>query len=113
MRTSCRVAANRSWPTSVERRSADSTETRPTRARPSARRASDTTIATTPGQTGCTGHRPIRPHGTVGDVGTAPITSPALAATSATPIPVPTHDRTFDDEATRAAPKARTAVATA
>ena len=85
VRTSCSVAAKRSWPTSVDRRSADSIETRPTRARPAASTASDTAIATRPGQTDRTGHSPMRPQGTVGEVGTTPTTSPAAAATSATP----------------------------
>ena len=105
VRTSCSVAANRSWPTNVERRSADSIDTRPTHARPATSTASDTATAATPGQTGPTGHIPIRPHGTVGDVGTTPTTSAAAVATSTMPSPVPSHEGSRHDAASRATPK--------
>ena len=66
MRTSCRVAAKRIWPTSDDRRSAASSDMSPTRARPTPATASDTTTAIAPGPHQRAGATPRLPQAAAG-----------------------------------------------
>ena len=91
VRRSWRVAANRSWPTSVDRRSAASRLTRPISARPARTTATANTMGSSPETWNRRGHSTSSPNEAVGLVAMAPTPS-AMASDSRTrPISEAAH----------------------
>ena len=104
VRTSCRVAAKRIWPTSDERRSAASSDMSPTRVRPTAATASETTMASEPVQTRVSGATPRLPQAAAGLWATTPTPSANAQAMRTTPSVVASGDGTRNAEVHSATP---------